>query len=60
MPVEPPADSPRPKSRRTQQAAKRLAELAARHEATGVSKEDAHERALEEMRANSRGDWRNG
>jgi len=47
-------------SNRTEKALRRRAQLIARLEAEGLSPEEAKQRAMETMRDNPRGDWRNG
>lgn len=48
------------KSRRAQKGLKRLADLTAKYEAEGMTKTDAEARALKELRANGRSDFRAG
>ncbi len=48
------------KSRRAQDAKKRIAVLAEKYVAEGMAPEDAHERAIKELRDNGRSDTRAG
>ncbi len=48
------------KSRRAQEAKKRIAVLAEKYVAEGMAPEDAHERAIKELRDNGRSDTRAG
>ena len=47
-------------SNRTEKALRRRVQLIARLEAEGLSPEEAKQQAMEIMRDNPRGDWRNG
>ena len=47
-------------SRRKDNATKRLEEMVKKLVAEGATEEEARETAMATMRANSRGDWRNG
>ncbi len=53
---------PRDEPRRTRirKGLKRIEELAKKYEAEGMSKDDARERALAELRGKARSDWRAG
>jgi hypothetical protein len=49
-----------PLRRTTRKALKRLETLAAKYEASGLSKKKAKEKATAELRANTRADWKVG